>query len=346
MAQSSSTPTRRIRERNRTRSWLLRLPILLWLVLVVQAYLVDPTGGTIWDGINLAFHEMGHIVFLAFPQVMTVAGGTILQLAVPLIAGWMLIRQQDDFGGAVALVWLGTNFMGVATYAGDARAQALPLVSPFPGEIVHDWAFLLGELGLLHRDQAVAGLFRAAGHTTLLAGVLSGAWILVAMATDPVRARNRRGWKGASASDLPLPDRDASPGRADDGKPTRVEDRWDGASGSTPSDTLFGPTRALTERPDSGVHAPDPLPHRPPDPDLSVPTLPQEVVEQALREIEGDSRAKENHQALSAELTAPTSRGSSARKASLQYLEEKAEAEGLTQAETRFLNWLRRQERR
>ena len=46
-------------------------------------------------------------------------------------------------------------------YVKDARAQELPLVGG--GE--HDWAYLLGELNVLPRDQAI-------GHAVWLAGAV------------------------------------------------------------------------------------------------------------------------------------------------------------------------------
>ena len=49
----------------------------------------------------------------------------------------------------------------VSVYVKDARALELPLVGG--GE--HDWAYLLGELNLLPRDQAI-------GHAIWLAGVV------------------------------------------------------------------------------------------------------------------------------------------------------------------------------
>ncbi|MEP6732973.1 MAG: hypothetical protein ABJE10_20185 [bacterium] len=62
-------------------------------------------------------------------------------------------------------------------YAADARAQELPLVGG--GE--HDWAYLLGETGMLSHDQGVGRAFRAAGFLII---VLSTAWGL-ATATRP-----------------------------------------------------------------------------------------------------------------------------------------------------------------
>jgi hypothetical protein len=67
---------------------------------------------------------------------------------------------------------VGQNCGHIAYYVADARAMALPLVGG--GE--HDWNYLLGELGLLQRDQAIA-------HAIVVTGVMlvigSSAWGLL-----------------------------------------------------------------------------------------------------------------------------------------------------------------------
>jgi hypothetical protein len=179
----------RIRERNHHHSWLLRLPILLWLAYLLVRYLQDPSASSLWGGINLGFHEMGHLLFGFFPEFWAVAGGTLTEMAMPPVVAWLFIRRKEDFGAAVALFWFATVLMGTAVYAGDARARALPLVSPFSGDPMHDWYYLLGRLGLLYRDQTIAALFRTGGLLVMAGSVLLGARILWLMATDPARTR-------------------------------------------------------------------------------------------------------------------------------------------------------------
>jgi hypothetical protein len=40
----------------------------------------------------------------------------------------LLVKMRDPFGAAVALLWLGENFVDIAPYIGDARAGQLPLL--------------------------------------------------------------------------------------------------------------------------------------------------------------------------------------------------------------------------
>jgi len=95
----------------------------------------------------------------------------------------MFYHQRDFFAISVALVWLATNFYGVATYIADARAMALPLVTlfGFAGDVIHDWNYILGKLGLLGFDTAIAFLVRTLGFFSMLIGVVYGGWLILEM---------------------------------------------------------------------------------------------------------------------------------------------------------------------
>jgi hypothetical protein len=147
---------------------------------------------SMFDGINLGIHEIGHAIFRPFGMTLMAAGGTIAQLAAP-IAGLFIFRWQKDFFGiSVALCWLATNLWGISVYLGDARAQVLPLVSPgmglMPGGdtsgmggVIHDWNYLLGPPGLLKYDTIIAGAIATAAVITMLVGLGFGAWLIVRM---------------------------------------------------------------------------------------------------------------------------------------------------------------------
>ena len=153
---------------------------------MLNGYLSDPLHRSIFDGVNLAFHEMGHAAFFWLgDRILTVAGGTIFQVGIPFVAGGYLLRKQNDpFGAAVCLFWLGTALFSAGVYAADARAQALPLVSPFgPVDVdSHDWTVMLLRFGILTKDQAIGVALRRSGILAMVGSIGVGAWVLWVMA--------------------------------------------------------------------------------------------------------------------------------------------------------------------
>ncbi len=160
------------------RNGWVRLPLLAWFAWILRGHLHDPDYQSLFGGLDLAIHEAGHLVFGWLGEFLGVAGGTILQLAAPLITAEVFRRQRDCFAIAVAGCWLAINLFDVARYAGDARAQELPLVSPTSGDPIHDWNFMLGRLGLLRHDAVIAGGIRALAILTMLAALAAGGWLV------------------------------------------------------------------------------------------------------------------------------------------------------------------------
>lgn len=158
----------------------LLVPVLAWFFV---KHLGDPDYAGIYDGLNLAIHEGGHLLFSwSGSELLTAAGGTLLELACPVLAGVMFVRQRDAFAVTVALFWLGTVFLDIAPYLADARAQALPLVTVGGGAATHDWTYLLGRFGWLERDVLLGGLARDLGLVTLAGGLAGAVWVLRVMA--------------------------------------------------------------------------------------------------------------------------------------------------------------------
>jgi hypothetical protein len=163
------------------RWWHVRLPALAFLAYVWIRHAQDPRYQSAFKGLNLGIHELGHYLFGPFGDIPAVLGGSFLQCVVPLIAAAMFVRQRDWFAVCFAFGWLGTNFFEVATYAGDAVAKSLPLVTPGGGEPIHDWNYLLGSFGWLRHTDAIAGWHRAAAHASSAVALAGGSWIVLRM---------------------------------------------------------------------------------------------------------------------------------------------------------------------
>jgi len=173
------------------RMWIPRAILLLVLVYIFTLKFRDPTRWTIFYGITLGFHEMGHLVFAWAPQFITVIMGSVFQIAVPTICVLYFARQPDYFGMAVGGFWLSYSLYELSAYVGDARAKDLPLVGFASSEdLVHDWGYILGKLHMLPADHFFAFVLRMFGLAAGVGSCAFAVWLLVTMA----RSRNARGF--------------------------------------------------------------------------------------------------------------------------------------------------------
>ena len=69
------------------------------------------------------------------------------------------------------------QFLPIATYMADARAQDLPLLTVGDSEdVIHDWNYLFGKMGVLPHDTDIAGLVRFIGWMGTLAVTIWLIW--------------------------------------------------------------------------------------------------------------------------------------------------------------------------
>jgi hypothetical protein len=148
----------------RGRWWQWRAGLLLFLAWDGVRHLRDPEAGGLFGGITFGVHEFGHLLFAFFGEFMTVAGGSLNQLLIPIATGALLYHYRDYFG-----------------IVGDARAQELDLVG-FGEDPQHDWTWLLEQLGLLAQDTRIAGVTRALALLVLLGSLGFGVWVCLQMA--------------------------------------------------------------------------------------------------------------------------------------------------------------------
>lgn len=160
------------------------LIISFWgVVLIFSAKDGEGGGFAFWHLVNLPFHEAGHIVFRPFGKLVTSLGGTLGQLAMPLVTLFVfLLKNRDVFAAGFSLWWFGVNFMDVAPYIGDARSLTLPLLGGNTGATspygFHDWEFILTETHLLSYDQVLSNVSFALGVFFILTAMVWWAVIL------------------------------------------------------------------------------------------------------------------------------------------------------------------------
>jgi hypothetical protein len=140
------------------------------------------TGESFLHLINLPFHEAGHVIFMPFGRFMTILGGTLGQILMPMIClGTFLIKTRDPFGAAVALWWTAESLMDIAPYINDARALDLMLIGGVTGKETdgHDWNNIMTMLGLLEWDHRLAHLTYNVGILLMLGSFLWGGVLLL-----------------------------------------------------------------------------------------------------------------------------------------------------------------------
>ena len=145
--------------------------LCFYLLFLVYAA-ADRSGFLLLDYVNLIIHEGGHFFFSWFGYTITILGGTLGELIVPLLCAAYFFAHRETFGFAFCAFWFFENFPYIGTYMADARAQALPLV----GSGDHDWGILFGQWGLLAQDQKIGGTMRVLGWMGMIGVVGWQGW--------------------------------------------------------------------------------------------------------------------------------------------------------------------------
>ena len=168
-------------------------PAIIWLralLLLVMAWWtlkMGLAGGSycLLDYVNLPFHEAGHVLLRWGGRTIHFMGGTIGQLAVPVVLGvYFLVKTRTPFGSSFCLFWLGESMVNVSIYMADARALQLPLLGG--GE--HDWTELFYTFGLLGETsvERISTSTHALGVVLMLAGLAWGLFFVL-----PIDSRER-----------------------------------------------------------------------------------------------------------------------------------------------------------
>jgi hypothetical protein len=173
--------------------WMLFFLLFLW-------YAAGKQGGDflLLDSGNLVIHEGGHALFSYFGDFMTVAGGTLLQLLVPLLLALAFQVRRQPVGHALFLLITCENLLYVSRYMADARAQAMSYVAIGVGAMegledpkMHDWYNLFSRFGVLPYDTRIAAAVFKLAWLGMIGTVLWFAW--------QCYRSWREGWPGANS---------------------------------------------------------------------------------------------------------------------------------------------------
>lgn len=124
------------------------------------------------DNANLVIHEAGHVVFSPFGYLITIAGGSLMQLIVPAVFVGYFVWKENPYSASLLLYWLGINFFNVSVYAGDALRMQLPLITGDTDS--HDWNQILFYLGWLRHTETISYIIFALGILCIFGALLWG----------------------------------------------------------------------------------------------------------------------------------------------------------------------------
>ncbi len=162
---------------------IIYVVFLLWgLDFIAMDFQSNEIGRSWFHNVDLIFHEAGHVLFMPFGRYVSILGGSLFQILVPLLLMFaFLVKNKDGFAASICLWWAGQSTMDLAPYIADARALRLPLLgggtgADSPG--FHDWQNLLRPLGWLQHDTRIAAIFDTIGSGIILIALVWGARML------------------------------------------------------------------------------------------------------------------------------------------------------------------------
>ncbi|MCJ7839286.1 MAG: hypothetical protein MUP61_08770, partial [Burkholderiales bacterium] len=135
--------------------------------------------------IVLPIHEAGHLLFIPFGHFMSVLGGSLLQVLLPLVLMASFVfgfggSRRDNFAASVMLWWAAVSIIDLAPYIWDAFDPKLILLGGKTGAESdgHVWQNILGDLGMIRRAHLVAGIAHTLGLVLMLGANTWGAALL------------------------------------------------------------------------------------------------------------------------------------------------------------------------
>jgi hypothetical protein len=167
-------PTRRPASVPEPTLWSMTLQwVVAAALVVVLAWLTFATHGwiPILSPFDLVVHEIGHVLFLWAPTLLMQMGGSITQVALPLVIAACFWWRRDDFAVIVLFAWAAESLNNVSIYVADAQDMVLSLVGDDGSGAGHDWHNILGTLGWLESTDAIANAVRTASVLLFIVAV-------------------------------------------------------------------------------------------------------------------------------------------------------------------------------
>jgi hypothetical protein len=155
---------------------LLLIAVWGWFALVKN----DQT--PIFVYLNIAVHEIGHVLFRPFGELTMLIMGSGLEVLFPFAVGVVyLIRRRDLVSTAVSWGWSASALASAATYIADADDGRLALLGATGPDTAGDWERILGVqfFDKVYLADSIAAMVRTAGYVLWFVALAMAAWVIV-----------------------------------------------------------------------------------------------------------------------------------------------------------------------
>jgi hypothetical protein len=155
---------------------LLLIAVWGWFALVKN----DQT--PIFVYLNIAVHEIGHLLFRPFGELTMLVMGSGFEVLFPVAVGaYFLVRRRDVIATAVAWGWSASALASAATYIGDADDGRLALLGATGPDASGDWERILGEefFDKVFLADRIAGFVRTLGFVLWIVALGLAGWAII-----------------------------------------------------------------------------------------------------------------------------------------------------------------------
>lgn len=132
--------------------------------------------------LNIAVHEIGHVLFRPFGELTMLIMGSGFEVLFPFAVGVVfLIRKRDLISTAVSWGWSASALASAATYIADADDGRLALLGATGPDTAGDWERILGVqfFDKVYLADSIAAMVRTAGYVLWFVALAMAAWVIV-----------------------------------------------------------------------------------------------------------------------------------------------------------------------
>jgi serine/threonine protein kinase len=161
--------------------WPGRALLLVYLAYVGARHLKEPMYASFLGIFNNLVYSIGsNLLGITGIQFLSLTGGAILLLVIPVGLLLVCLRWSDYFAASVSGAWLAINLYQLAPFVADARTQTLPLMLAEEGDcgLCHDWQYLLSLLHMLPWDTKIATFMRGMAFLCMWSSIAAGSWMV------------------------------------------------------------------------------------------------------------------------------------------------------------------------